>query len=86
MEKVPEDPEFRSVFCIFPERNPGMCSRKFPEQVPETGKFPECVLKTGKYFESCVMYIVIPTAHQVFKLNYLCRSRTHIIYNTKEIK
>ena len=32
MEKVPEDPEFRSVFRIFPERNSGMCSGKFPEQ------------------------------------------------------
>ena len=31
MEKVLEDPEFRSVFSIFPERNSGMCSgnRKF---------------------------------------------------------
>ena len=52
MEKVPEDPEFRSVFRIFPECVP----ENFRNNVPET----------GKYFENSVMYIVIPTVLQCY--------------------
>ena len=39
MEKVPEDPEFRSGFRIFLERNSEMCSGKFPEQRSGNRKF-----------------------------------------------
>ena len=75
MEKVPEDPKFRSVFRIFPEQNSGMCSGKFPEQRSGNQKFSG----NGKYFENFVMYIVIPTALKRFTLNDLCRSRTHYL-------
>ena len=72
MEKVPEDPEFRSVFRIFPERNSGMCSRKFPEQRSGNREIFRKQCHVHRHPHSPLHFSVT--------LNYLCRRRLSYSY------
>ena len=80
MEKVLENPKFHLVFRIFPERcfaKPEIFRNKFRKLENFQNAFwkPENISKT-----------VLCTSSSPLHFSVLCRSCTHIIYNTKEIK